>query len=295
MSDMNREKRAEIIQDALEYLDDDMIENVDKLRMGTKVPVERAGKFKNFFAHSTRYLAVAASVCLLIVGVVAWENVMGPSNSMKAPMGTESGGDKDRVPNAAPEISEDYEDGTEVKPGKPEKPGEESDAVINGTELENDVVSSQEKNTEEKPNPPEAVEPGEPDHYSPMGDAYQLVDNYDKVTMLPNKAWASEETIKDNFAKSKEIGEKYYKIIDKFVKALCDTPRLRTDMVLDTGNPVEGADGYHIFFQRTDGEIVQVCIFADYSFVYFYSDSELGMKMDEDVLDGLLKVLAIYW
>ncbi|MBO5097780.1 MAG: hypothetical protein J6B96_05650 [Agathobacter sp.] len=288
MSDMNREKRAEIIQDALEYLDDDMIENVDKLRMGTKVPVERTGKFKNFFAHSTRYLAVAASVCLLIMGAFAWENVMGPSNSMKAPMGTESGGDKDRVPNAAPEISDDYEDGTEVKP---EKPGEESDAVFNGTELDTDVVSSQEKNTEEKPNPPEAVEPGEPDHYSPMGDAYQLVDNYVKVAILPNKEWASEESIKDNYAKSIEIGEWYYGSMDKFIEALCDTPRHRTDMVMDTGKPVEDFDVYHIFFQRTDGEIVQVCIFADYGFVYFYGDSEYGMKIKGGLLSEVLTVI----
>lgn len=292
MSDMNREKRAEIIQDALEYLDDDMIENVDKLRMGTKVPVERAGKFKNFFAHSTRYLAVAASVCLLIVGAVAWENVMGPSNSMEAPMGTESGENKDRVPNAAPEISEDYEDGTEVKP---EKPGEESDAVINGTELETDVVSSQEKNTEEKPNPPEAVEPGEPDQYSPMGDAYQLVDNYVKVTMLPNKAWASEKTVKENFAKSREIEERYYEKIDKFIEELCETPLLETKMVMDAWPSVGDTDMYHLFFQRSDGEVVQVCIFSDYGCVYFYDKQEYCMKIDGDILYEVLKVLWVHW
>jgi hypothetical protein len=292
MNDLNREKRAEIIQDALEYLDDDMIENVDKLRMGTQNPVRNAGRFKEIFANNSHYLTVAASVCLLVIGAFAWGNVIGPSNYQDAPMGTESGGDNYREPEKAPAMDEELVDGTE---GKPEEPEIETDAVINGTELDTDVASSQEKNPEEMPNPPDAVEPGESESYPPIGDAYQLVDNYVKVTMLPNKAWAPEETIKDNFAKSKEIGEKYYGIIDKFVEALCDTPRLRTDMVLDTGNPMEGADGYHIFFQRTDGEIVQVCIFADYSFVYFYSDSEHGMKMDEDVLDGLLKVLAIHW
>ena len=29
MSDMNKEKKAELIQDALDYLDDDMLESVD--------------------------------------------------------------------------------------------------------------------------------------------------------------------------------------------------------------------------------------------------------------------------
>lgn len=294
MSDVNnnKEKRAEIIQDALEYLDDDMIENVDKLRMGTQNPVRNPGRIKRLFANSSHYLTVAASVCLLLIGAFAWGNVIGSSNSMDAPMGTESVGGN----HHEPEMDGDFfEDGTEVKPEEPAKPGEESDAVINGTELETEVIGTQEKNPEETPNPPEAVEPGELDWYPPMGDAYQLVDNYVKVTMLPHKAWDAEETIKDNLAKSKEIGEKYYKIIDKFVEALCDTPRLRTDRVMDIGNSVEDADVYHIFFQRTDGEIVQVCIFADYGFVYFYSDSDLGMKIEGEVLNELLKVLWKHW
>ena len=60
MSDMNREKRAEIIQDALEYLDDDMIENVDKLRMGTKVPVERNSRT---FSRIVRVIWLWPPVC----------------------------------------------------------------------------------------------------------------------------------------------------------------------------------------------------------------------------------------
>ena len=288
MSDLNREKRAEIIQDALEYLDDDMIENVDKLRMGTNVPVRNNGRIKRLFANSSHYLTVAASVCLLLIGAFAWRNVIGSSNLQDAPMGTESVGGN----HHEPEMDGDFfEDGTEAKPEEPAKPGEESDADINGTELETEVIGTQEKNPEEAPNLPEAVEPGELGQYSAMGDAYQLVNNYVKVAILPNKEWTSEESIKDNYAKSIEIGEWYYGSMDKFIEALCDTPRHRTDMVMDTGKPVEDFDVYHIFFQRTDGEIVQVCIFADYGFVYFYGDSEYGMKIKGGLLSEVLTVI----
>ena len=285
MNDVNKEKRAEIIQDALDYLDDDMLENVDKLRMGTKVPGERGGNLKCFFTCSTRYLAVAASVCLLIVGSFAWENLIGPPDYQNAPKGTESVDDNYREPENTPGLNEDMERGTEEKPGDVDGMNPvESEGVSDGIIVDTELIEVPGDSTQE-----------EPDHYAPLGDAYQLVDNYAKVTMLPNKAWASEKTVKENFANSREIGERYYGSIDKFVDALCDTPRLRTDMVLDIDKPVGDTDVYHIFFQRTDGEIVQVCIFADYGFVYFYGDSEYGMKIKGGLLSEVLTVLWTHW
>ena len=82
MMDMNKEKKAEVIQDALDYLDDDMLESVDALRKRslagkTSDKGTRKGFFKNY-----RVLAVAASVCLLVMGAYAWENVVGPFGEM---------------------------------------------------------------------------------------------------------------------------------------------------------------------------------------------------------------------
>ena len=113
--------------------------------------------------------------------------------------------------------------------------------------------------------------------------------------MLPNKAWSSEKTVKENFANSREIEEKYYEKIDKFIEGLCETPLLETKMVMDAWPSIGDTDMYHLFFQRSDGEIVQVCIFSDYGCVYFYDEQEYCMKIDGDILYEVLKVLWVHW
>ena len=285
MSDMKKEKRVEIIQDALDYLDDDMLESVDKLRMGTKKTANK---------YSVRYLAVAASVCLLVIGAFAWENLIGPPSVHDAVLwGSESMDENEHAP--------------EYAPGEPEQEGDmdysTQEDIITDTKEEVDSYDDQETLTDAVIKPPVSgevenpIEPevGEPDHYPPIGDKYQLVNNYTKVTMLPNKVWLSEETIKENFERSREIGKEYYEKIDKFIEALCTTPLTETKMVMDAWMPEGDTDAYHLFFQRSDGEIVQVCIFSDYGCVYFYHDQKYCMKIEGDILYEVLKVLWTHW
>ena len=292
MSDVSKEKRAELIQDALGYLDDDMLENVDKLRMGAKRPIEKVGNLKRFRSYSTRYLAVAASVCLLVMGAFAWENLIGPPEIQDGVLrGTESADENHWEPEKAPALpgmNEDMEQEKEEETGDVEEnqptEGEgNKDSIITDTEL----IGLPDDSTGE--------ESDEPDHYPPMGDAYQLTDNYVKVTMLPNKVWHSEETVKENFANSREIEAKYYDKIDKFIEELCETPLLEIKMVMDAWPSVGDTDMYHLFFQRCDGEIVQVCILSDYGCVYFYDKQEYCMKIDGDILYEVMKVLWVHW
>ena len=107
-------------------------------------------------------------------------------------------------------------------------------------------------------------------------------------------AWRRPER-KENFANSREIEEKYYEKIDKFIEELCETPLLETKMVMDAWPSVGDTDMYHLFFQRSDGEVVQVCIFSDYGCVYFYDKQENCMKIDGDILYEVLKVLWVHW
>ena len=289
MSDMNKEKKAEIIQDALDYLDDDMIESVDALRKRKFGMAENHREsWKRDFRYS-RVLAVAASVSLLVIGAYAWENVMGPlGGTQYAPMGTEN----------APEINDAWVEGkTECE--SEDAPGLKDEDAVDGTEIvspgSTDYTSEEVLPSERPEQPAEPVEPIEPDHYAPLGDEYQLMNNYVKVTMLPRKAWNADASLAENFAQSVELEEKYYQKIDAFVEALCTTPLLSTDQVLGEKDVAGDVDVYYLLFQRTDGNIVQVCIWGDFGCAYFVDNHEYCMKIDGEIFYDVLKVLWTKW
>ena len=73
---MSKEKRGEMLQDALHYLDDEMIEEVEALR-GFKEKEECKLVKKNPWK---KWLAMAASVCLLFVGSWIYEAYIQPVN-----------------------------------------------------------------------------------------------------------------------------------------------------------------------------------------------------------------------
>ena len=311
MSDMNKEKKAELIQDALDYLDDDMLESVDALRkrnLGTAKSGKRDTR-KMFFRYS-RVLAVAASVCLLVMGAYAWDSVMGPLDGLQSgPMGTEN------APNMAPGWNENVEGETEIVPSLPEEDASVDKEESTNNDIWQDSTPPGDVNSEvtlpedtsqedphpgatespEEPLPPEGIEPEKPELYPPLGDAYHLKDNYVKVTMLPYKAWDAEASLADNLAKSREIEEKYYGTIDRFVDALCTTPLIKRDLALEGREPGEDTYMYYLFFRRTNGETVQVGILGDYGLVYFEDRQEYYMKIDREILIALLKILWLKW
>ena len=315
MIDKNKEKKAEVIIDALDYIDDDMLESVDSLRKRSLVSTENKKGIRKGFFQNSRVLAVAASVCLLVLGAYAWDNMIGPLGEMHDTppgAGNMAGHATENAPGWQDEEMEDMTEG-DVSPapdtdawtdGKGEEnndiwqepivPGESDctdtlpeDSQLKETEIDTD--------TSAEVRPPEVVEPGEPDFYPPLGDAYQLKDNYVKVTMLPHKAWDSEASLEENLAKSREIEEKYYQKIDAFVEALCTTPLIETEMALGGCDLTGNTDMYYLFFQRTDGKIVQVSILGDNGLVYFYDKQEYCMKIDGEILYEVRKVLWMKW
>lgn len=312
MSD-NKEKRAEVILDALDYLDDDMIESVDKLRKKSEETSHKKNGFRTVFRYNKQVLAVAASVCLLFIGAYAWENGMGSPNyndehKGHAPSGTEVG---NQMPGR-PEYDDTEKDENVLENTEADSDSIDAKPPVATQPLETESSSTQEKYpvdinpddtsaenpdksdvSEEEMRPSEPEESVEPDECLPLGDVYQLLNNYVKVTMLPNKAWSKDATLEENFMAGKEIEEKYYATMDSFVEELCTTPLLNTDFVMGSVSPE--VDCYHLFFQRTDGKIVQVCIFDYYGFVYFGDTKEYGMKIDGDILAEVLKVLWTKW
>ena len=52
---------------------------------------------------------------------------------------------------------------------------------------------------------------------------------------------------------------------------------------------------YHMCFQRTDGQIVEVLVFENYNCVYFYDTKEYCMKIDGEILAAVIHILWSKW
>lgn len=72
---MREEKKSEIIHDALNFLDDEMIEEVDALRGG--VSFEENKKVVKKIISWRRWISFAASICILIIVGGIWHGIEG--------------------------------------------------------------------------------------------------------------------------------------------------------------------------------------------------------------------------
>lgn len=76
---MREEQKSEIIHDALQYLDDELIEEVDALRNGTMPPKQE--KRLRTIVLKQKWVAVAASICLIILAGSIWNGSLGGFSS----------------------------------------------------------------------------------------------------------------------------------------------------------------------------------------------------------------------
>ena len=267
--------RNEFIHDALNHLDDDMIEEVDKLRNLKK---------KKFPWH--RVTAIAASVCLLFIGGYAWENYLKPIGDGKFDDMS------DQRPESAPSNDQDLNEGVsgadvEHETDRPPEPDVDN-STANSSAPTDSVCES-----EAKPGAPETTEPSEFDYYTALGDAYLLKDNYTKITMLPHKAWSEDASLEEVLSKSVEIESRDYEAFDRFIEALCDTPRIESRYVSAVTNP-DADMVYHIFFHKADGTVVHVWM-CDDLYVCYDADRDYCMQIDRTVYVNVFKRLATYW
>ena len=72
---MKDEKRCECIHDALGYLEDELIEEVDTLRSGTTLQKQEDG-IRPMFAKR-KWIAIAASIALIFIAGNLWNSTIG--------------------------------------------------------------------------------------------------------------------------------------------------------------------------------------------------------------------------
>lgn len=146
---MKEEKRGEIIHDALQFLDDDMIEDVEKLRGFEEESQDISDKENNIGYKGLRRkgdfrkgIALAASICVLIAGSWIFVNYIKPAGGMYN-QGNETKQDV---------MENDTTENNKAGNNTAENDGEENDSVSNRLEQYSLQESSDTNNGEEQAN-----------------------------------------------------------------------------------------------------------------------------------------------
>ena len=289
---MRKESSSERIHEALNFLDEDMIEEVDQLRWNqmegasdstdAEKQAETVSKsgIKGFSWR--RVTALAASLCLLVIGSWAWENYVGPSTEDK--MNKEDMEYNDRNPAIMDSQQPDKEDDAAQEGVL------DSDLIDYGTdnntdgvvEYESEVKSPEQDSNEIDENPTEML--------TVLGDEYHLQNNYVNVSMLPHKVWTETVSEEEALQKAVTIDAEYKKDIDKLVEAMCTA-----NCVLTEELPASDTDMiYHLFFERTDGEVVH-CWLLENGYLYYHDKSDVCLSLDRATYGTTFKILAMHW
>lgn len=77
---MREEQKSEIIHDAMQFLDDELIEDVDALRSGMNPSKQEKGL--RTILLKRKWVAVAASICVIILAGGIWEYSSGIKPSL---------------------------------------------------------------------------------------------------------------------------------------------------------------------------------------------------------------------
>lgn len=272
---MRKESRSELLQEALDFLDEDMIEEVDRLRRNqvekasdstaAKKQAETVSKSKIKRFPWRRITALTASLCLLVIGSRAWKNYVGTSAEDK--MNKEDMEYNDGYPAIMDSQQAVKENGVADK----------VDGVAEEGVPDNVLSDYESGNKTEEAGPV-------------LGDKYDLQNNYVNVSMIPHKVWEQAASEEEALQQAVAINAEYKEGIDRLVEAMCiancvlteELPASDTDMI------------YHLFFERTDGEVVHCWLLED-GFLYYHDISDVCLSLDKATYGEILNILAMHW
>lgn len=317
---MMEKNRSEIIQDALDLLNEDLIEEADKLRQKTEgvslgltqdVPENVTEKQpRKFTGRWRRWTALAASICLLVIGSWAWNNLG---------IGRENGADYDGINGVEDHESRPENMGTSdgkdtledivngIWGGASAGDANPEDVVMNDglhdyeENDRNDAIEEKDSNYEaviEEWNEKETeldtsnggIDVEEIIVQATMGDIYHLCDNYIRVSIVPNKIWESSSSEEEAIQQAVPIKDRYMEYVDALIEDMCESPCALTEEL----PPLDPEMTYHLFFERKDGEIIH-CWFLEGGYVYYQQADDICVILDEETYDTMVKILAMHW
>ncbi len=283
---MKEGKRSEVIHDALNLLDEELIADVDRLRG------DRENRKKVY--HWGRWAGLAASICILVIAGHVWTNSsLNGENS--APLPNMNGG-------AAPETEngryEEPESAVSIEQfiaqyDEENQTGNESDEFIPFPEQEvssehastgnesmestsTENISTEDASTEEESENNSGVfQTGEDIYRAILG----LKENFTSLSVMRHEEWTKED------ADSIIIDEKYQVEIDKLIEAMY------AGECGDAGK-IEVSDEeeiYHLFFTKKDGSVVHCWLFAD-GIICYNEMPQLYVKLDMETYTTVIDI-----
>lgn len=274
---MSKENRSELIHEALNLLDEDLIEDVDRLRGGVVEPVSKSEKANEIEEAKKigkvqwrRWTALAASICVLVVGSWAWQNFHEPD------------WDAEQEKGAKEDFMLNQEGMEEVQEVSPEKDGLHNDKNEEHDASKEDFMVE----TEEAPSKNEV--PVESEKLLVSYEA--LKENYVRVSMLPHKIWESSSDMDAAMQQAVVIDAKYKADMDKLVGAMSAGTVVSTSKIESTDPDMT----YHLFFEKESGELVH-CQLLEGGYICESTDSDWCVVIDKEVYDNTFKILAMHW
>ncbi len=286
---MKKEDRVETIHDALDYLDDDLIEDVDKLRRNEVETSVASFKSKTKNKSWRKWTTLAASICILVAGSL----IMGDYLESTEPNGdyvpgTEAESEKDNVDKEEEIASGNLSDVTT----------ENETGSVNSfsTEQIRDEVGGNPEmmETETEPSDEDNLDVEGTDTNVTLGDLYQLKDNYIRVSMIPHKVWETAKDEKEAYEQAVTIDEKYQDDFAIFVDTLCKSGCIQIEESLQQTPNTEDLI-YHLFFEKKDGEVVH-CWLLGKDRVFYHEKDDLCIVIEnKELYNNIYNILAMHW
>ena len=291
---MREENISEILHDALQYLDDEMIEEVEAIRGGVLIEkstdlnlqtnpevetVENPYKddWKKEFRPWRTWAVLAASVCLFFIVGSAWNNLH-----------QEEIGHKESASDMEVEMEDEIvnngflvEDNDGVNETFKEETDKQDDFENESFKDEADKVDKEESALENGGSLADLVKPEGFDEFT-LGEWIGLHD-YSSV----------QYQLKDmGSAEKKTVSEENLTIIDKFIDSYKNAYKNGTVRLVDDTSwedVVKGADG-HLYLKLSDGAIIHFVLLGN-GVICQYEIPSVWIEIDRRVYDTVLDVL----
>ncbi len=223
-----KEERAELLTDAMDGIDEDMIAQVDKLR-------EQKPKPRVTPIRWSQVSAIAAGAAVLIMAGYMWQYHIEPEHF-------------------GPNMNSSGE---------------------NGTQREDSPENWDAKPTEE----------ATPEHYAPWGDTMGLWNSYSQVYVMNHEEWGLCDK-NHPLHRAGEIPSAEYEVVDEFLQGLIHSGTLRKST-----ESMEQTDMLHLFFVKTDGNTVHVCLTpSGYGYYYDLNLEKVADMRNEFYVQKLYKI-----
>ena len=271
---MKEENRSEIIHDALNLLDDEMIEEVDKLRGG--VLMEKKPR------SWRKWVALAASICLLIVAFDVWDA-------------------QHRVTLESADQAIDLElNGGSTNQGSLTD-DEESKGADQGNVQEEesfDYAGNVDDAEAELPESTGAVGNSDSAQDLPVQESDQEafganLENYKAVYYMSKEKWQNIDADDvEAIKRGREIiPEKNRATVEKFLLAFQNSEKVCIVEYTSWEDIEKDAEHiYHLFVERSDGTTVHLVLFGE-GHVCYYGAKSIWAKVDMEAYEAMVDIL----